>query len=93
MVLINQDGAMMRINIALTAIVLSAAVVIVISLICYFVPAARKIAATETNIPKTEAPINYQLINIPGSDNCENCHAQPHKLSQTDKSSAASHGY
>ena len=83
----------MRVNIALTAMVLCAAVVIVTLLVSYFVPASRKTAATETNIPKNEAPINYQLINIPGSDSCDHCHAQPHKLSQTDKSSAVSNGY
>ena len=67
---------MMRIKITLTAMVLCSVVVVVIFLASYVLTESQMNAPTEMKIPKSKSPLNYQLINIPGSDSCDHCHMQ-----------------
>lgn len=93
MVYFKQDGVMMRVKITLTAMVLCSIAVVVIFLASYVFTESQKNAPTDMNIPKSESPLNYQLINIPGSDSCDHCHMEAQSPSTADHASAASDGY
>ena len=90
----NQNGVMMRVKITLTAMVLCSAVVIVIFLALYIVTDSKKNASTDMNIPKSESPLNYQLINVPGSDSCDHCHMEAQQPPSTaEHAPATADGY